>query len=348
MYTRNLTSLLIVAALAIASGLSGSARAQATSSATEPPPPQPTDRAEPITFSATATVPRASTGASVSAGRSRRGGRAAGTGEMYGYGTTIVQSNLLKAPSGNSVLLVPSAQPQQERLLSWNEDLTVMCRIEDLTVMCRIFDRLLSEAGLKGQERVGYGFMMSGGDDWIGSFFSNADGSTECLYIEGYGPLFLMSVEFPLVAPPREDSQADANEPADPLWEQVRQEAYAPQTRRGSREGGGRSPYSAEKVKLLKETLLRALQHAANIRGLDEDTWLTVTVRGPGMAADGTHAWMGPGLRPYGLYDEMMDPAKPLPTVILTIRARIEDISGVASGQLASDEFAGRVEITEP
>jgi len=66
------------------------------------------------------------------------------------------------------------------------------------------------------------------------------------------------------------------------------------------------------------------------------------------MAAGGTDAWIGPGLRPYDLYDDMMDPARPLPTVILTIRARIQDISAVASGKLDSDAFAGRVEITEP
>ena len=331
MYTRNLIRLLIVAALSIGCGLSGPAHAQVISPSTEPP--------EPVIASATTRAPRGSTGVSMYSGSRRGSSRGRAAGGMYGYGTAIVQSSLLNAPSGNSVLLVPSGQPQQERLVSLNED---------LTVMCRIFDRLLNEAGLNEQKRVAYGLLMGPDDDWIGSFFGDGGGPVECLYVEGYGPLFMMSVDFPLVAPPQEDSQADANEPTDPLWEQVRQETYAPQTRRGSRDAGGRSPYSAEKVNLLKETLVRALQHAANIRGLDEDTWLTVTVRGPGMAAHGTDAWIGPGLRPYGLYDEMMDPARPLPTVILTIRARIQDISAVASGELDSDEFAGRVEITEP
>lgn len=337
MYAGRIMRLLIAAALCSACGRNSLAHAQARAPATGQQRPQPGELSEAaIATSPTSPAPLHSTGVSASPGRPTRSGRTGGAGGVYGYATG--QSGLFLAPGGNRVLLVPSGQLQQGRMESLNED---------LTIMCRLFDRLFAEAGLDRQERFTYGLLMGADDDWLGGFFDDA-GPMGCLYVEGYGPLFLLNVDFPLLGPLQRRSETDANEPADPLWEQVRQETYAPQAMRGRSEAGARSQYSAEKVRLLKETLVRALRHAANIRGLDEDAWLTVTVRGPAMVARGMTARIGSGLQPEDLYAEMMAPVKPVATATLTIRASIRDVNALAAGQLDGDEFAERVEITEP
>jgi hypothetical protein len=105
------------------------------------------------------------------------------------------------------------------------------------------------------------------------------------MYLQGYGALFLMKVDFPLSPPPQAQEEKDTikEEGIDPVWDRVRREIYEPEkVDIGRRADRPESKYDAEKAENLKTTLIKALKHAANIRSLkpDESVILTITGRG--------------------------------------------------------------------
>lgn len=321
--------------LAVVPGLSGLVSAQVTPSAEPQPGAQIAAASSPGTSNAGLYGPVSSTARS-----SRR--RGLGSGAMLDpYGSSLALPRQARsAASANAVLLVPSGQSARAELLALTED---------LNIMCRVFDRLLEQAGLTGSDQRSISRYFRSGDEgrWLGQMFGEPSDRTECLCVEGYGPLFVMSVEFPLVPPPAEEPRAEPNEPADPLWNQVRQETYAAQT---VDRPDPRSEYSPLKVQQLKETLTRALKHAANIRPVDQSTTLTVVVKGLGVSAPPSSGqWtLGPQARwnlRGGLLGEAA--ARPSATSMLTLRANMEDIRALASGQIADGEFRKRLELIQ-
>ncbi len=98
------------------------------------------------------------------------------------------------------------------------------------------------------------------------------------VYLQGYGALFVTSIKFPLVSPPTQKHEEDKEE-ADSAWERARREVYGPPEL--PRPSGPAGPtYDAEKVEALKRTLLAALKHASNMRGLKPDESVAIAVLG--------------------------------------------------------------------
>lgn len=324
--------------LAIATGLGGLTSAQVPS----PADPQPRVESTAAPSSVTPSEGLYSMGSSTiqsSRRRSRSGAKAA---DMYAS-SIAVSRQAPSAGSANAVLLVPSGQSAREESLALTED---------LTIMCRVFDRLLEQAGLKESNVPaisGY-FLSPDGGRWLRRIVDPPADRTGCLYIQGYGPLFVMGVEFPLVPPPVTEAAAEPNEPADPLWNQVRQETYAPQTARRIDRPAPRNEYNALKVQQLKKTLTRALKHAANIRAVDQNASLTVVVKGLAASAPSSS---GPwALRSQARWDVRGAPVadateSPGATSMLTLRAGMEDIRALASGQITDDEFRQRIELIQ-
>ena len=324
--------------LAIAPGLNGLVSAQVVPSA-EPQPPAQT-LAAPAPGTSSAGLYGTASSRSRSSGRRGRGSDPM----LDPYGSSMaLPRQIPSAGSANAVLLVPSGQSARAELLALTED---------LNIMCRVFDRLLEQAGLRGSNQRSISRYFRSGDEgrWLGQMFGEPSDRTECLYVEGYGPLFVMSVDFPLVPPPVEDPGAEPNEPTDPLWNQVRQETYAPHTAQTVDRPQPPSEYSPLKVRQLKETLSRALQHAANIRAVDQNASLTVVVKGLGVSAPpSSRQWtLGPQAR-WNVRGGLVGEATPLPgaTSMLTLRANMEDIHALASQQISDSEFRERIELIQ-
>jgi len=216
---------------------------------------------------------------------------------------------------------------------------------EDLNVMCRIFDRQLDLAGLSSNndDLVRY-FLLVQNHDRVGSFFSDGASLTECLFVEGYGPLFVIGVDFPLVPPPQSPTRAEPNAVSDPLWAQVSRDLYTPQGTIRPEQVVHQPAYSDEKVLSLKTTAIKALRHMVNIRALGEEGSVTIIIRG-------TQA-VGPEVATQ-FHDALSFDAAPLfrqlgdrsrLTSQLVLRASMQDIRGFASGALSYSDFEKRLE----
>jgi len=198
-----------------------------------------------------------------------------------------------------TALVIPTAEEIKP------EDLIAV--MEDLNVMARIFDKKLAQLQpLRARFRSGLGWTFSSRDSC----------STGAMYIQGYGALFLTNVDFPLSPPPKaEEVKETKEEDIDPVWEQMKQEMYEPEdvSRRRRTDDRPEEKYDPEKVENLKSTLIKALKHAANIRGLKSDEWVNV--------------------------------ATVSSSTILTVRAKKSDIDTFSKGELDFDEFRQKVVI---
>lgn len=140
--------------------------------------------------------------------------------------------------------------------------------------MCRIFDKKL---------RQEYNLNTSLWDP-----FGRSVGP-EAIYLEGYGVLFLLQVDFPL-APPSEIKEQEPNEQGDLTWEETKRELYSQQEDVGydqesrivisRRVGAPTREYDGEKVEQLKDLIIKSLKHAANIRNLKPEESVIITIRG--------------------------------------------------------------------
>jgi hypothetical protein len=247
---------------------------------------------------------------------------------------------VLPRNGSGAVLVIPAAQMKLEDLATITED---------MTVMSRIFDKKLSQARLTtgGAWPIGSDLMLFGR--------SRSSGAIEAIYLEGYGALFLIKVNVLLSPPPETQQEKETEEEdTDPLWTETIQEMYAPQDVNTRRRRGERpeEKYDAEKVEDLKETLIKTLKHAANIRALKPDESVILTVIGKA----GQSATFFADERLY-----MEDHSRHILTTtapgtqtgfsnrartgfsspaVLTIRAKKADIDAFANGTLSFDQFS--------
>jgi len=206
--------------------------------------------------------------------------------------------------SAATALVIPTAEEIKP------EDLITI--MEDLNVMARIFDKKLAQSYLISGEYL----MREAFRRRIRTRFSSDTRGTKAMYIQGYGALFLTNVDFPLSPPPKAEEVKETEEEAiDPVWEQMKQEMYEPEdvSRRRRTDDRPEEKYDPEKVENLKSTLIKALKHAANIRGLKSDEWVNV--------------------------------ATVSSSTILTVRAKKSDIDTFSKGELDFDEFRQKVVI---
>ncbi len=111
----------------------------------------------------------------------------------------------------------------------------------------------------------------------------------EAIQIEGYGAIFFLGVEYPLVAPSApEEKPAEAKSSRDTTWEKTRRELLGP-----GGEPADDDPdmepdapparaFDPNRVAQLEQRLKEALRHAANLRGLGAEDWIVLQVTGPG------------------------------------------------------------------
>ena len=148
---------------------------------------------------------------------------------------------------------------------------------EDLTVMSHVLEKTLGPAFGSQKQPSSY----LGVDVAFGPGSSSISG----FYLEGYGAVFTVKVGFPLLAPPRNETEKQ-KPVSESAWDDARQEVY----------GGRMEPtsvyvrsedYDEKKVSNLKDALLETLSNASHIRGLKAEDFVTVCVLGgPGGSWD--------------------------------------------------------------
>ena len=251
--------------------------------------------------------------------------------EMMVEGYDFPGLNRMTFGTGRKIFVIPSTQIEIKDHLAIERD---------IRVMSHIFDRVLR----KPVNKLGGVFAV------MEDFFGRDSRVTQVVYLEGYGALFFMDVDFALAGPTQPSPAKEPNEPkekVDTTWLQAERELYAPASVTGRRSAGGRQgpQYDPGKVELLKKNLVEILRHAANIKALKSDESVILTVVGKVLKPD-TVIFRGNKIE-YHSSSKWMIPEDAGPTEahyvsappsVLTIRAKKTDIDAFSEGTL---DFAG-------
>ena len=165
------------------------------------------------------------------------------------------------------VLVVPTTEVRLEEFDAITQDMQVMLYILEKDLQ---------------RPRLIQGVFVDYGD------FFDRDGQTlQALYVQGYGAFFFMEVDVPLASSPQpQQPQAEkTQQQVDPVWQQAQREIFTPQSSTGAGPFPMRPQYTPENAEELKKEFIRILRHAANIRNLKPDEWVTLTVIGQGAGA---------------------------------------------------------------
>jgi hypothetical protein len=236
-----------------------------------------------------------------------------------------------------TVLVVPGPDLKPETLAGVTED---------MMVMCRIFDKAL-HPGARPMRTSGYA--MRGDLPLLGHLVAQQTDRTQGLYLDGYGAVFFVHVDFPLAAPAQQKQEAQAQEPADRVWSQTVGEMRGQQE---SQEVGEAGPaYDAQKVENLKANLIRTLRHAANLRIRPQDQ-ITVVVGTESQPSTGAvyhrleYLYRGSSARrPVVASSNAARPDHPAPdpAATLVLRAGKSDLDALAAGKMTAEQFAAKV-----
>jgi hypothetical protein len=258
----------------------------------------------------------------------------------------------LRTGSSDMVLVIPTEQTKTEDLIAINEDMNIMARILETNLEQ---DRIAtSRSGIFAPRRDPFGILLRGNR-----------GQIQSMYLQGYGALFMLRVDFPLSPSSEEKEEEKATEKTeegDPVWQVTRQQMFEPEKVHTRRTIDRQEvKYDPEKVENLKTILLETLKHAANIRLLKPDESVILTVTGSGEAT-GTKiitANVAGNSRQVVIQEKgangqtsmkilngnsLDDIGLSTPTV-LVIRAKKSEIDAFAKGELDFDKFRANVQM---
>ncbi|HRI13809.1 MAG TPA: hypothetical protein PLX89_12480 [Verrucomicrobiota bacterium] len=233
--------------------------------------------------------------------------------------------------------------PEARRLLVIpNEDATEDAVVEsrnDLAVMATILSRAAHP------EKPRRGDMLFEIDGWR----AGNGRELEALMLDGYGAVFLLGVDYPLVKPPSgTEAKSEPKSKADNTWERTRREVLGrndPDDAADDTDGDDDSTarkFDSEQVNALQQRLIEALRHAGNLRGLTPDNWIVVQVTAqapPGMSAD--NALVGPGGGRVVFHRR-----EQRGTSVLTLRVKKSAVDAFAANRMKLEEFSQAVQVS--
>jgi hypothetical protein len=284
------------------------------------------------TDGATGSIPIAGT---VTASPSGAGSMAMSGSVVSGHGYRV------GAPPHNRTLLILTSETSASK----QADLQ-----EDLAIMSKVLDNALSDFGLGSERaRTAMGIMLTPGSAPIRN-----------LYIEGYGALFTINLNFPLVPPPPQPRGEKGAPAPSSAWEQAKRQVngaagfdwYVGNSLMNGGAQGPQSPgpwetYSKEKVDRLETATLKALKNATNIRGLRPDDSITVCIFGSSPSPEA-----GQRLPPVA-GDLPLLQRLGVPVVggsrmgsILTVRVKKAYVDAFAKGKMTEEAFRQDAQIT--
>lgn len=252
---------------------------------------------------------------------------------MAGYGSPYRTSRSSVPPV---VLRFTSAEPEVVQEIG-----------EDLDVMTHLIDQALDEySSGKASSRMG-----------IELFFTSGGRSVRALYVEDFGAVFMVKVNFPLhgAPPPKEKESA---RPADSEWEIARRQVLGLEDPDDRRDSSREYVFDPEKVEALKKALVGALKNGSNIRHLKKDDAITVSVFGSPSttaktasalpAAEPRRTRVATGL-PGGardleiLVNDTFRRSSYRDGTVLTLRVKKSDVDAFAKGDLSAEAFTRKV-----
>lgn len=232
------------------------------------------------------------------------------------------------------------------------EDLAITIR--DAQVMSRILDHVLKRPRWIGGVFYDYG-----------DFFQEDSHPIQATYVQGYGVMFFVEVDFPLVQTPKaeqEQQPAEAEEGhVDTVWRQAELGMLS------SAKSGDPQQLDSPGVKAehLKTELTKVLRHASNIRNMKAEEWVVISVTGEGHSEEGLAFFMAYTITPHlseegqvgvevrvdgrevsdaneveAYYLRLNYPQ----SSVLTLRAKKSDVDAFGKGKLDYEEFLQRVE----
>jgi hypothetical protein len=224
---------------------------------------------------------------------------------------------------------------------------------EDMSVMARILEKAANDKGRKTEhEAMG-----------IGVFGVSDSASRRNLYIDGFGALFFLNVNFPLLPPTTKEQSSESKSEGDSEWDKTYKELYRPQNSGSDfsfnftpfesgtyvySTSGPAEEYDEEKVTELKENLTAALKNASHIRRLKGDDTVTVIVTGrsPGASAKVTTRRSQNGSSSSSSSSSWSTTSRSgsqPPPARLLIRAKRSDIESFQKDKLSADDFRKKV-----
>jgi hypothetical protein len=256
-----------------------------------------------------------------------------------------------RSGSSDMVLVIPTEQTKTEDLIAINED---------MNVMSRIFEKNLEQDRITTMQ----GSIFIPRFDTIGTFLGPGTGKMQSMYLQGYGALFMMKVDFPLSPSPdvqQEQQDTEKPEQGDSVWKQTKQEMFEPE-KVGSRRRTDQPEvkYDPEKVEDLKTTLIRTLKHAANIRILKPDESVILTIAGgrestgtkiAAVTITGNNQVIVEQKDDYGkrtmriVNGTSLDDIGLSSPTVLVIRTKKSEIDAFAKGELDFDKFRAGVQM---
>jgi hypothetical protein len=221
---------------------------------------------------------------------------------------------------------------------------------EDMSVMARILEKAVSNKRQKS-ERTGSTSIWS---------VAGPSANPRNLYIDGFGALFFLNVNYPLLPPATKEQAPESKSEKDSEWEKAHNELYRPQGPdlsfnftpfdSGSyvySTGGPAEEYDEDKVTELKENLTAALKNASHIRRLKGDDTVTVIVNGrnPGSTAKVTtrRSQNGSSSSSSSSWLTTSRSGSQAPAARLMIRAKRSDIESFQKDKLSADDFRKKV-----
>ncbi|MCL4180103.1 MAG: hypothetical protein KJ072_20440 [Verrucomicrobia bacterium] len=269
------------------------------------------------------------------------------------HSTGDVARNAVAAARLHAALALPiPPRPSSPSLLIRTRDLDPEAQTqleEDLKVMSRIVEKATQLESRRSPRAMG-----------IDLVFGPDHSPVRSLYLDGYGVLFMVNVDFPLLPLPVQapEKSEDAKSDVTSTWEQTRQELY----------GDPRPPepilpigwfgdpntetlaYDADKVDRLRQNLIEAIRNASNMRQLTANESVTICVQGAPATPvlqvrrestidkpDGT----GRNVEVQQRYATVLTAGEKTDAhrAILTLQASKADIDRYARGDLSPDQF---------
>jgi hypothetical protein len=178
--------------------------------------------------------------------------------------TQIDMAPMFEGAVSRRVLIVPTSEVAAENF----EQTT-----EDMLVMLHIFDEKIKDEpdSIRGVFKD------------FGEFFNRDNQPSKAIYIQDYGVLFLMQVDLPLIFLPEPQSvqpEQTEQEDVDPVWQQAKKQVFSPKDDVRGMMSDAHPEDIQQRVEQLKNELIKSLKHATNIRHLEPDDWVTLSVTG--------------------------------------------------------------------
>jgi hypothetical protein len=215
-------------------------------------------------------------------------------------------------PSTETVLVIPGKPLEAQALDRIVEDLTIMGRIIEKDLSPEVAAAAPGDVFVIGMDHPG-----TMGPEAL----SPSPGRVKPMYVGGYGAVFFLRVDFPLVPPPETPEPPAKTEKADSVWAEAKRSLQAPEPgpfNAYQQAAPAPQPYNAETATALKARLIASMKHAANIEVISPDEWLAIVVQAPAPA---------PGAK-----------------TVLTLRAKKADIDQFAAAKLDRTQFEQRVQ----